>query len=448
MLKIEYVKKSLLLAIPLVITQMANAMNGFVGTLMLAKLGHDVLAASALLFAVSTAVVVISMSPLFALGVLVSQANGRNDHREIGNLMQQAWIFGLLLILIPALIYWQIGAILLFFHQKNALITILVPYFHAALWGLPAVALNISSNQFVFGVKKPLWGLSSSIVNMLTTLTAGYILILGKLGVPSFGVEGWGMAFVIGSWASFIFLSGVLFFNPVLNHFHLFKAHIRNEWQHLKLLFSVGWPIVIQTGGELLSLFFITMMIGWLTKTDLAASQITQQYMLLIIIPFFGISGATSILVGNAAGKKNIDDIKILGDTNTILGILYTLVFMILFIIFHKALLGIFINKNEVDAQQIYSLSVMLMMIRIVGLMFDSVRNVLTGALRGLLDTRYAMIVSVASIWLFRMPLAYFLGFTLSYGVIGISISNIIAMFFGSLFLWLRWRKKLNTLSF
>lgn len=59
---------------------------------------------------------------------------------------------------------------------------------------------------------------------------------------------------------------------------------------------------------------------------------------------------------------------------------------------------------------------------------FDGLRNVITGALRGSLDTRFPMYVGLLAIWLIGIPFGYILAFNFRLGVAGIAIGPGIAM--------------------
>jgi MATE family multidrug resistance protein len=62
---------------------------------MLAQLGHEVLAASALIFSTQLSIMVSGMSILFSISVLVGHAYGAKNDLSIGNYVQQGWIGGI-----------------------------------------------------------------------------------------------------------------------------------------------------------------------------------------------------------------------------------------------------------------------------------------------------------------------------------------------------------------
>jgi MATE family multidrug resistance protein len=51
--------------------------------------------------------------------------------------------------------------------------------------------------------------------------------------------------------------------------------------------------------------------------------------------------------------------------------------------------------------------------------LLDNLRNILIGLLRGLFDTRFSMIMSLATVWLISMPLSYLLAFGFHFEAVG-----------------------------
>src|SRR6185312_238067 len=106
-------KRIIALAIPMAGTQFIHIASVFLCMNMLAHLGHQVLAASALISATQMSIMVTGMSILFALSFLVGHAYGAQEYVKIGNFVQQGWILSLLISLPIMLIFWHIGALLI-----------------------------------------------------------------------------------------------------------------------------------------------------------------------------------------------------------------------------------------------------------------------------------------------------------------------------------------------
>jgi MATE family multidrug resistance protein len=443
----HYLRTILAIAMPMMLTQIINSLSGFLGNIMLAHLGHDVLAASALLSSTQMMVTLVFMSLLFSMGVMVAQANGRGDTTEIGNLVQQGWLLGLLLSIGTILIYWFIEPILILFGQDPHLAHLVVPYFHWALLGMPILMINVTSSQLCFATGKQIMMTNIMLVQAVVITFSSYVLIFGKLGLPAFGIEGLGIAFDIAMVTQFILVWGCFASLHSFKKYHLFKTHLRNNWAHLKQLFIIGWPISVQVSSELIAYSFITYMTGWLGIIPLAAGQIVNQFALLLLIPSFGFSASAAMLIGRAVGSKNYTEVKAACNWNIGLSLGVVILLGIPLIIFTVPLTHLFITPEQANYLATLELVKPVIMIGLLSIFFDTIRNTFTGALRGLYDTRITMFVAILALWIIRMPLAYLFGFVWHGGIIGIAWSGVVGVAIGAALLWYRWRKKLRTFT-
>ncbi len=440
---LHYLKRSLSTATPMMIGQMIGAMYGFLGMLMLSHLGHNVLAATALLYSTYVMLFVILMSPLMSISVLVAHAFGQKNYEEIGNLVQQACLFSLLLSAMIMLGYWFVKPLLLAFGQNPQLIDIIVPYFHTSIYSIPPMLISMVFTQFIYGIQQQkiiIWIYGFSI---LLTIGLGDGLIYGHWGLPMLGVAGLGWATTISSWISLV-LYLFIFIRKKFHIYHLFKPHMHDGWQHLKQVFHVGWPICLQTGSELLSFFMIAMMVGWLGERPLAAYQVVSQYAMLIIIPVFGLTQATSVLVGQALGAKNFHEVHSYVVANLLLALGYLTIVGIAFGFFPTQLASLYLDPHNPHNHTTLHIIRWLFLLIFTASVFDTLRDVLGGGLRGLFDTRWPMIISLIILWAIRIPLAYYIGISLQYGVLGIGNASILAMLIGAILIAWRWRKRLR----
>src|SRR3990167_1672491 len=90
----QMAKKLFTLALPIASVQFVTMGSSFLCMVMLAKLGHTVLAASALFFTTQMSILIIGMSILFSISILVGHAFGAKNYLLIGNYIQQGWSLG------------------------------------------------------------------------------------------------------------------------------------------------------------------------------------------------------------------------------------------------------------------------------------------------------------------------------------------------------------------
>jgi MATE family multidrug resistance protein len=440
-------KEIFYLALLMAITQMIAVGSGFISMAMLRSYGNDVIAALALIFSARISIIIIGASILFSLSILVGHANAEKEYRRVGNFVQQGWVLGLLISIPIMFIFWNMGSILIYFGQSQAIATIVQQFFHANIWNVIPFLLSVCNQQFCYGTRKQNIDFLANILSVFVLLISAYILIFGKFGVPELGVVGLGYALDIQGWFYFLFTTAVIYYSKFFKPYELFTFRIHQSWDDLIHMLKMGWPISVQMGGEMLSFFMSAAMVGWLGIKALAAYQVVTQYLFLLFVPVFALSQASSVLIGQAFGNKDYYKIKKLGQTAMIFSFILTLIVAAIFIIFPTRLAALYLNIN--DAANIPTLHIVTSLFFTIAILqiFDGIRNVLTGSLRGIFDTKYPMLIGFIAIWIIGLPLGYFLAFYTRLGAPGIVIGSTFGIFLGMILLINRWHKKTVSLT-
>lgn len=436
------VKQSLHMAWPIAGSRLLVAISNFFAMWLLAHIGHDELAAGALIFAMQITITVIMASILFALSPMIGRAYGAGDYLKIGAVVQQGWFLSALLTLPTIIILWFCKPMLLALGQEPALANIAMTYFHVYVLGMIPMFFFMTNQMLAMGIGKQRLGFSSTLFATIMLFIVSYGLGLGKWGLPNLGVAGIAYGMVASQWAGFLFSSYFIIRQDYFKPFELFRWRLTQSWNYLRQLISIGWPIVVQTGGELLSWLFSVILIGWLGQASLSAQQITNQFSILVIVPIMGFSQASSILIGQAAGAKRYDEVRHLGLVNIGIGIALMLLVMFLYLVCPRELISLYINTKDPANTNIIHLATIVFAISAFTLLFDSSRNITIGALRGLYDNRYPMYLSIIMIWFIGLPLAYTLAFPLHLGIGGLAFGNMIGFMLACLILLWRWHTR------
>jgi MATE family multidrug resistance protein len=106
-----------------------------------------------------------------------------------------------------------------------------------------------------------------------------------------------------------------------------------------------------------------------------------------------------------------------------------------------SGIIGLFTHEASVLA-----LGISLLSVAALFQLFDGLQGVTTGVLRGLGDTRTAMISNLAAHWLFGLPLGYFLCFVAGWGVIGLWIGLSAGLVAVAVALLLTWVSRIRAL--
>lgn len=434
------IKKIFALALPMAGTQLINVASGFFCMAMIAHLGQQVLAASALIFSTQLSIMVTGMSILFSLSVLIGHAYGAKEYSVIGNFVQQGWTLALLISIPITVFFWNIHSILIYFGQSATIAKTVQVYFHAYVWGVAPACLSACNQQFGYAVHKKMLMVSTSVISVVILLITAYVFIFGKFGMPALGVAGLGYAMAAQYGFYFIFTTAYFYFEKSFKRFDLFSYRVHQHWEHFRKMIKIGWPISVQMGGEMLSFFVSGIMIGWIGITALGAYQVVNQYYCLMVIPIFSLSQASAILIGHARGAKQTHEVNKLSHASIGIVLVLCLLVACAFFLIPKTLVSLYLDVNNPANAAIVHLAVLIFSIIAFSQIFDGLRNILIGILRGLFDTRFPMYTSLTTIWLVGMPISYTLAFIFKLGAVGFVIGGAVGMLCGVSVMLYRWR--------
>jgi MATE family multidrug resistance protein len=130
-----------------------------------------------------------------------------------------------------------------------------------------------------------------------------------------------------------------------------------------------------------------------------------------------GVASAGAVRVGNRVGARDPEGAARAGWAAIALGGVFMSATALLFVTMPRALIGLFSPGPDVLA-----LGASLLLVAAVFQLFDGLQAVATGVLRGLGETRTAMLVNLVGHWLLGLPVGYVLCFTLGMGVLGLWI--------------------------
>jgi multidrug resistance protein, MATE family len=191
---ISEIKQCLLLAVPLATAQLAQSSTGFVDTVMMGWLGSETIASGGLGATLFTFLLLITTGIVTAVSPLVAEAYGAGKPQEVGKIVQQGLGISLLLGIPIVIILWNGGALLLLLGQNAATVALAETYLRAIAFGfIPALGFAVLKG-FLSAVSQPQLITITVVLGTLFNITANYVLMFGKLGLPALGLAGIGWA--------------------------------------------------------------------------------------------------------------------------------------------------------------------------------------------------------------------------------------------------------------
>lgn len=442
---LQTMHKLLAFAIPVSMGGIINMTSSFIAMMMVAQLGQQPLAAGALATTTYITIMTISATIFYAVGIMISHQRGQNKSpEEIGMIVKNGFWLAMFIFMPAALLLWHIDKILFLFGQNPQLIALTRGYFHYAAIAMLPLLINAVIAQFYAGIGKPRVTMFISFISLPLTVLASYGFVLGHFGLPTLGLSGITCAnLVVQSLLTFSIFVILLARNK---NYGIFAKPFTPNLSICKSIIALGLPIGIQFGGEIAAMTIATYFMGYFGVVALAASQVVSQYSLIIVMINVGLTQAIAILISEAYGTQNVYLIKKYLSCSFLLLSLCFVVVWILFFIFPTELVTFYVNRNIISPQFLFYTKIFFLISAIM-LFVDGIRNLLSGALRGLYDSRAPMRIGVISLWILSLPASYFVGFIFHGGPIGLRIAFCSGFIVAAIILWRRMQHKLNYLE-
>ncbi|MFO1257573.1 MAG: MATE family efflux transporter [Gammaproteobacteria bacterium] len=432
---------------PICATNLIGVLINFFAMMIVASMGEAELAASALATSTYTTLMLVASTCLYAVGISISHLISQFEQNlgQIRLIFRNACWLSLMLSLPVSILLWNGHYFLAWIGEDARLVSLTVSYFKYSAIAIYPILLTIVFSQFFIGIGSPYFTLITSLLRLPFIMFFSYAFILGEMGLPQLGLGGVMAATLLVQTVYSVGLLIYLNFNQKFKKYELFKNFLNLELQGLKRLFSLGYPIGIQYGSELLVMTLMTYIMGYYGSAPLAASQIVSQYGLLVIMLLHGSGQGLSSLVSRAMGEQKIHQVKdFLNAALYLLAIIF--ICMMCFYLNPEVLVASFMSEGERITPELSYYAVGFFMISIISLTIDGVRIYISSVLRGLKQTHYPMMVGLGSLWLISLPVACLVSFTLNTGPIGLSAGFISGLVVASFLLWRKYRQIYNAL--
>jgi len=405
----------LALAAPVVMAELGWVTMGIVDTIMVGDLGASAIGAVGLSSMLFFAVAVFAMGLLLGLDPLVGQAFGARQLGECHRWLVDAVWLGAVVTLPMAAIVLGMNATLHLWGLPPDVLALSQPYLAILTWSLPPLLLYVAFRRYLqaMNVVRPVMFalVAANVVNAL----GNWVLIYGHLGSPAMGVRGSAYATL----AARIFMAGWLLMVIVGHEAHatprLRDTPLGLDPARLRRLFALGLPAAGQAVFEVGVFSAATALAARVSENALAAHQIALNLAALTFMIPLGVSSAAAVRVGQAVGRRDPRGAASAGWTAIGIGVGFMGSAAIVFLMIPRGLIRLFTGDPAV-----LELGVSLLFVAAVFQLFDGLQGVTTGALRGLANTRTAMLWNLVGHWIVGLPLGYLLCFRWGLGVVGL----------------------------
>ena len=409
----EDLRAMLRLATPVVTIQVGMMLMGVVDTIMVGHLSTVALAAVALGNLYFFGLGVFGMGTLMVLDPVVAQAVGARDEPAIARGIQRGVVVALMLALPATLLLLLAAPFMVLAKQPPDVVPHAAAYAIRLAPGVLPFFLFVVLRQSLQSMHRTAPIMIAIVVANLVNAGLNWVLIFGHYGAPALGVVGSAWATTLSRWL-LLGLLLALTWRTLSPHLLPVRPEVY-QWAPLSRMLRLGVPIGCQYTLEFGAFAFVALMMGWLGTREMAGHQVAINLASLTFMVPLGVADAASILVGHAVGRGDLPGTRGAARAALICGIGFMSCTAVGFLTLPGPLARLYTSEAAV-------ISVALGLIPLAGVfqVFDGTQTVAGGILRGLGETKVAMMVNLVGYWFFGLPVSYLLGFVLGLGPEGL----------------------------
>ena len=390
-------KELILLSLPTVTENIMNTLLQYVDTAMVGRLGQKATAAVSTTTTIGWLAGAMPYAVAIASLYATARENGAGNIQKLKKISAHSFIIALVMGLILTLTCISLSPFIPIWMRSNPNIrTDASNYFTIVSSVLVFRSLSAIMGAQLRGLKDTktpmLINFGGNVLNMILNTVFIYVLKMGVTGAA------------MGSAISYVFMGSAMSVACFKREELAFTfAHIKPDKRILKDIFSVGLPSLMTTLVSCLGYVFFAGMVSGMGTEIFAAHSIAVTAEEFFYIPGYGLRTATSSLIGNAIGEKNIKKQRNIEKVSIMLVAGLMLVSGILLFFVAYPLMRIFTNEEPVarlGAQ----------MLRIVAFTepFFGLTAILEGIFYGMGKAKRIFITESASMWGIRILFTFF----------------------------------------
>lgn len=436
----QKIREILKIGIPIMLGQACVIILSFADNIMIGWYGVDDLAASSFVNGIINLFIFTELGFACGLTPVVGSLFGKNDSRGIGAAVKNGLAVngavGITGLVVLAIIY----AFLDRFGQEPELLPIIRPYFIVV--GISTIfALGFNTlKQFSDGICRPVVAMCLLMGGNLLNIFGNWVLIYGKLGFPELGLLGAGLSTLFSRIAMLVVFAAWLMNSKSLKEYYQAFRQSKVSRKGIRRLFSLGYPLALQTGMETSTFTMSAVMAGWLGATTLAAHQVTLTISQICFMLMTGLATAVSVLVSNAYGQNDMKSVRGYASKGYFMILAVSIFFCTAIWIFRFPIVGMFTDSEEVTA-----IALSLLIVLFTYQFGDGLQLCFCNALRGIQDVKPIMLMAFVSYYLIAIPSAYLLGFKAGLGITGIWMGFPIGLTVAGIFYYIRFRRRTSS---
>lgn len=440
------------LAVPLILTQLAQVALTTTDTVMMGLLGTTELAAGGLAIVIFNQIRTMCVGLGTAVGNQIAAAAARTEQadgstaqedsrQEVRAIVRASLAVATLAGVAGAILMVLIGHALSWLGQDASVVGLTRTMLYALAPGLLPCLWFQAIRQFTVGMRRPQALLRITLVSIALNAALNWALIHGTFGLPRLGLTGVGIA------TSTVYLLSFIALYVAAKRDHelapLLTLDItRTDAATVKRLLGLGVPIAATYGSEAGFFSVTALMAGSFGPDALAAHTAVNQLVYIVFQVAVGLSHAASINVSREIALGNHDDARRIKNTALACAGAVMALVGIVYLTMPRLVLAPFL---EAGSGQALTIATHLLIVTAFLQFFDCAQNIGVGLLRGLDDTRSGFRITLIGYWAVGLPAAWIFAYALNLDTVGIWLGLLTGLAATALLLLRRYNTALAT---
>ncbi|MFA9230232.1 MAG: MATE family efflux transporter [Microgenomates group bacterium] len=433
---------TLTLGLPLIGSHLAQMLLHVTDTILLGWYGVDELAS--VVIGSSSFFVIFIFGSGFAQAVMpmVAAALGRGDETQVRRDTRMGMWLSIAFGVLCYPLFWWSETLLLALGQQPEVASLGQDFMRIAGLGMIPALLIMTLKGYLAALERTQVVFWTTALAVLVNLVLAWALIFGNWGAPELGVKGAAIASLVVQVLTFVILAIYAGWLPELRIYRLWQRFWRPDWQAMRQVFRLGWPIGITSFAESGMFQASALMMGWIGTVELAAHGIAMEVTSLAFMIHVGISNAATVRTGRAEGAGDGVGLRIGALAAILLSLGFGFIMILIFLVFPAQIVGLFVDEAKPETVQIIAFGSTLLICAALFQLADAMQVMALGLLRGIRDTRVPMIAAAISYWLIGIPASYVLAFPMGLGGVGLWLGLTLGLLCAAvLMMWRFWHK-------
>jgi putative MATE family efflux protein len=408
------IQNILLISWPIMILGVLWSVNQILEMIWLGKIGASSIAGVGIAGFIVALVMTVKSGLSVGEKAMVARFIGAGDDAAANHIASQSMVitaaYGAIVALIGILFTEQIFGL---FNLEANTVTEGIIYLRIVLIGWWTEAFWITSFSLMQASGDTVTPMKIAVIIRLVNVVICPFLVLGWWVFPRLGVTGAAIAYIVTTGLGMVICFWVLFTGRI--RLKLTLRDIRPDTKIILRILKIGIPASVTSLGKAFGDLVLTWLMIPFGTMAIAAHSLISRIESFINMPNMGLSGGAGVLVGQHLGAGQLKQASRSGWMATGLAVGFMIICSVALLLWSEETIGIFNNEPE-----LINLGSVFLRIALAGYLGMSVVSILQSCISGSGDTVPPLIISLATLWIVQLPMAFLLSRYTDLGIYGV----------------------------